>query len=50
LTPHAGFPESLTCTLPQVCDDLGIEVIVEGVETLGEYAWFRRVGVRQFQG
>jgi EAL domain-containing protein (putative c-di-GMP-specific phosphodiesterase class I) len=34
----------------QVCDDLGIEVIAEGVETELEYRWFKRVGVRLFQG
>jgi EAL domain-containing protein (putative c-di-GMP-specific phosphodiesterase class I) len=34
----------------QVCDDLGIDVIAEGVETEAEYRWFRRVGVHLFQG
>jgi blue light- and temperature-responsive anti-repressor len=34
----------------QACDDLGIEVIAEGIETMAEYEWFRRMGVRLYQG
>lgn len=47
---HAGPRQAIARAVLQVCDDLGIEVIVEGVETPGEYAWFRRIGVRLFQG
>jgi EAL domain-containing protein (putative c-di-GMP-specific phosphodiesterase class I) len=47
---HAGPRQAIARAVLQVCDDLGIEVIAEGVETLGEYSWFRRVGVRLFQG
>jgi blue light- and temperature-responsive anti-repressor len=47
---RAGPRQAIARAVLQVCDDLGIEVIAEGVETLGEYAWFRRVGVRLFQG
>jgi blue light- and temperature-responsive anti-repressor len=47
---HAGPSQAIARAVLQVCDDLGIEVIVEGVETPGEYAWFRRIGVRLFQG
>jgi EAL domain-containing protein (putative c-di-GMP-specific phosphodiesterase class I) len=47
---RAGPRQAIARAVLQVCDDLGIEVIVEGVETLGESAWFRRVGVRLFQG
>jgi EAL domain-containing protein (putative c-di-GMP-specific phosphodiesterase class I) len=36
--------------LIQVCDELGIEVIAEGIETELEYRWFKRAGVRLFQG
>lgn len=46
----AGPRQAIARAVLQVCDDLGIEVIAEGVETLGEYSWFRRVGVRLFQG
>lgn len=47
---HAGPRQAIARAVLQVCDDLGIEVIVEGVETPGEFAWFRRIGVRLFQG
>ena len=47
---RAGPQQAIARAVLQVCDDLGIEVIAEGVETLGEYSWFRRVGVRLFQG
>ena len=46
----AGPRQAIARAVLQVCDDLGVEVIAEGVETLGEYQWFRRVGVRLFQG
>jgi blue light- and temperature-responsive anti-repressor len=45
-----GPRQAIARAVLQVCDDLGIEVIAEGVETIGEYQWFRRVGVRLFQG
>jgi EAL domain-containing protein (putative c-di-GMP-specific phosphodiesterase class I) len=47
---RAGPRQAIARAVLQVCDDLGIEVIAEGVETIGEYSWFRRVGIRLFQG
>lgn len=47
---RAGPRQAIARGVLQVCDDLGIEVVAEGVETTGEYHWFRRVGVRLFQG
>jgi EAL domain-containing protein (putative c-di-GMP-specific phosphodiesterase class I) len=47
---RAGPRQAIARAVLQVCDDLGIEVIAEGVETIGEYSWFRRAGVRLFQG
>jgi EAL domain-containing protein (putative c-di-GMP-specific phosphodiesterase class I) len=47
---RAGPRQAIARAVLQVCDDLGIEVIAEGVETVGEYHWLRRVGVRLFQG
>lgn len=47
---QAGPRQAIARGILQVCDDLGIEVIAEGVETPGEYRWFKRVGVRLFQG
>ena len=34
----------------QVCDDLGLDVVCEGVETMEEFRWFRRHGVVLYQG
>jgi EAL domain-containing protein (putative c-di-GMP-specific phosphodiesterase class I) len=47
---RAGPRQAIARAVLQVCDDLGIEVVAEGVETLGEYRWFKRIGVRLFQG
>lgn len=33
-----------------MCRDLGVDVIIEGVETREEYAWFQTHGVRYAQG
>jgi EAL domain-containing protein (putative c-di-GMP-specific phosphodiesterase class I) len=46
----SGPRQAIVRAVIQVCDDLGIEVIAEGVETRGEFAWFRDRGVRLFQG
>jgi blue light- and temperature-responsive anti-repressor len=45
-----GPRQAIVRALIQVCDDLGIEVIAEGVETREEFAWFRDRGVRLYQG
>lgn len=34
----------------QVCDELSISVIAEGVETRDEYHWLKDAGIRLFQG
>lgn len=47
---HAGPRQAIARGILQVCDDLGIEVIAEGVESSGECQWLRRIGVRLFQG
>jgi blue light- and temperature-responsive anti-repressor len=47
---HAGPRQAIVRGILQVCDDLGIEVLAEGVETIAEFRWFRRIGVRLFQG
>jgi EAL domain-containing protein (putative c-di-GMP-specific phosphodiesterase class I) len=33
-----------------ICRELGIEVLAEGIETVGEYEWFLEHGVRLAQG
>ncbi len=45
-----GARQSIVRAIVQVCEDLGIEVIAEGVETLEEYRWFRDHNVTLFQG
>jgi EAL domain-containing protein (putative c-di-GMP-specific phosphodiesterase class I) len=45
-----GPRQAIFRAVAQVCGDLGIDVIAEGVETLEEYAWFSENGVRLFQG
>ena len=45
-----GPRQAIVRAIAQVCIDLGIDFIVEGVETLAEYRWFREQGTRLFQG
>ena len=45
-----GARQSIVRAIVQVCEDLGIEVIAEGVETVAEYRWFRAHNVTLFQG
>jgi EAL domain-containing protein (putative c-di-GMP-specific phosphodiesterase class I) len=42
--------QSIVRAIVQVCRDLEIEVVAEGVETVGEYAWLMNAGVKLFQG
>jgi EAL domain-containing protein (putative c-di-GMP-specific phosphodiesterase class I) len=45
-----GPRQAIVRAIAQVCADLGIDVIAEGVESPEEYAWFVEAGVRLFQG
>lgn len=45
-----GPRQAIVCAITQVCTDLGIDVIAEGVETIQEYRWFRDQGITLFQG
>jgi EAL domain-containing protein (putative c-di-GMP-specific phosphodiesterase class I) len=45
-----GPRQAIVRAMVQVCDDLGIDVIAEGVESLEVFAWFAEHGVRLFQG
>jgi EAL domain-containing protein (putative c-di-GMP-specific phosphodiesterase class I) len=45
-----GPRQSIVRAIHQVCDDLGIDVIAEGVETAAELDWFRQQGIHLFQG
>jgi EAL domain-containing protein (putative c-di-GMP-specific phosphodiesterase class I) len=46
----SGPRQAIVRAVVQVCGDLGIEVIAEGVESLAEYDCFVEHGVRLFQG
>jgi EAL domain-containing protein (putative c-di-GMP-specific phosphodiesterase class I) len=45
-----GPRQAIVRAVGQVCNDLGIEVIAEGVEAEAEYTWLAAEGVRLFQG
>ncbi len=45
-----GPRQAIARAILQVCEDLGIDVVAEGVETRAEYDWFTHHGVRLFQG
>lgn len=45
-----GPSQAIVRAICQVCYDLGIDVVAEGVETVEEYAWLAGQGVRLFQG
>lgn len=45
-----GSRQAIVRAILQVCLDLGIDVIAEGVETPAEHRWFAAVGVHLFQG
>jgi EAL domain-containing protein (putative c-di-GMP-specific phosphodiesterase class I) len=45
-----GPRQSIVRAIGQVCAELGIDVIAEGVETVQEYRWLANAGVRLFQG
>lgn len=45
-----GPRQAILRGIAQVCLDLGIDVIVEGVETVEEFAWFDEHGFNLFQG
>ncbi len=45
-----GPRQAIVRAIAQVCTDLGIDLIAEGVETVDEYSWFRDLGVTLYQG
>ena len=42
--------QSIVRAIITVCNDLGIDVVAEGVETQQEFSWLEDEGVRLFQG
>ena len=47
---HHGPRQAIVHAIHQACNDLGIDVIAEGVETLEEFYWFEDEGLTLFQG
>lgn len=45
-----GPRQAIVRAIMQACEDLAIDVVVEGVETLAECSWFLDQGARLFQG
>ena len=45
-----GPRQAIVRAIGQICSDLGIDIIAEGVETEEEYAWLASQGIRLFQG
>jgi EAL domain-containing protein (putative c-di-GMP-specific phosphodiesterase class I) len=45
-----GARQAIVRGIKQVCFDLGIDVVVEGVEKVAEYSWFRKEGMHLYQG
>ncbi|HEY0307364.1 MAG TPA: EAL domain-containing protein [Acidobacteriaceae bacterium] len=45
-----GPRQAIVRAVLQVCLDLGIDVIAEGIETAEEYSWLAREGVQYYQG
>jgi EAL domain-containing protein (putative c-di-GMP-specific phosphodiesterase class I) len=45
-----GPRQAIVRAILQVCVDLGIDAVVEGVETVEEFSWFSALGVNLYQG
>jgi EAL domain-containing protein (putative c-di-GMP-specific phosphodiesterase class I) len=46
----SGPRQAIVRAISQVCLDLGIDFVIEGVETVDEYSWFAQLGAHLFQG
>lgn len=47
---RSGPRQAIVRAIVQVSDDLGIDVLAEGVESVAEYRWLANQGIRLFQG
>jgi EAL domain-containing protein (putative c-di-GMP-specific phosphodiesterase class I) len=45
-----GPRQAIVRAINQICFELGIDVIAEGVETEMEYAWLASQGIHLYQG
>ncbi len=46
----SGTKQAIVASVVRCCEDLGITVVAEGVETPEEWCWLQSVGIRLFQG
>lgn len=47
---HKGPRQAIVRGIQRTCEDLGIDIIAEGVESTGEYHWLKDEGIALFQG
>lgn len=47
---HKGPRQAIIRGILRTCTDLGIDIIAEGVESIGEYHWLHNEGISLFQG
>lgn len=45
-----GPRQAIVRAIAQVCVDLGIDFVIEGVETVNEFSWFNALGAHLYQG
>ena len=45
-----GARQAVVRGVTRTCQDLGIDIVAEGVESLGEYGWLRCEGISLYQG
>lgn len=45
-----GPRQAIVRAIAQVCVDLGIDFVIEGVESVEEFSWFNALGVHLYQG
>lgn len=45
-----GPRQAIVRGVHHTCQDLGIDIVAEGVETIGEYRWLKSEGITLFQG
>ena len=45
-----GPRQAIVRAIAQVCVDLGIDFVIEGVETVDEFSWFNDLGANLYQG
>ena len=47
---HDHVKQSIFSGVRQICNDLSIEIVAEGVETADEFHWLNEAGISIFQG